>query len=660
MELSSFESLQAISSFIQTLPQFQGDVIDRLNADFTSLAVEIKQSNLSEDEFEILKLRNSLVAIINEMFKGAPLLQKLFIAFGMEFPHEYSQIRDNLEKFGFETGDTGNILIKGEIQSGKTAMMILSSMCFMACGSDVFIVCRNSRSDVSQFCRRFEDISKRLFKKFQLPRFEISDLKHRQIDELPRIFVVCFNKSNMLKLKDIAKARGCRRTVLFVDEADVRNETQHEFVSLKTFAQQTVMVSATVQDILVEKWNIKGKNIINLSTSSVYRGLRDIIFEPRTLNTDDDVFYALADIAIDDDYKAVNPAHPKVVLVVIDRTIAGMQNIFDRFKRNLFPLDGLTIPARLPIQMSNLCVVLNTGDGIVGYHESFGSDDKKWPRGSSIGDALLWLAQNGGAERFPNIVIIAGFLAARGVNYACYDEKEPANSWHLTHEIISGNQSCASKIQALRICGNHGDNIPLKVYMTQESIDDIRKSEQLTNGLVSCITKEDHPCHRPGMKEQMTNVSCKEIPVRKEDKPANYLARATQKALNIVPNDYEDSTVLDFKRDDREDYSNMRDTLKFTKCEMDKLEMSFREWSTAKTKIGMIMRMIEPTRIYSQREIEDILISCGTRVSNLPFLLDFKVGKAQGYGRIFKKSQGKYTLYEDLRELYSRYFTINK
>ncbi len=81
--------------------------------------------------------------------------------------------------------------------------------------------------------------------------------------------------------------------------------------------------------------------------------------------------------------------------------------------------------------------------------------------------------------------------------------------------------------------------------MTPESIEDVQKSNLLTNGLISCITKEDHPCHRPGMKEQTTDASCKEIPVRREDKPASYLARATRRALNIVPNDYDGMTVMD-------------------------------------------------------------------------------------------------------------------
>lgn len=135
------------------------------------------------------------------------------------------------------------------------------------------------------------------------------------------------------------------------------------------------------------------------------------------------------------------------------------------------------------------------GTGISMYHHSFKGDIEIAGvpgvsqgqgiytfKGIGIMKALTYLRENGGKSLFSRIVVIAGHLASRCINFM-----DSSYKWHLTDEYLdpAKTMSCADLIQSMRICGNHKIVTPLKVWCNEEVMENIILTHYNLGGFIS-------------------------------------------------------------------------------------------------------------------------------------------------------------------------------
>jgi len=548
--------------------KYSEDVI-RKNKEFNTYLQFIEEEKLGDNSIYVSKLKDILTELESYVFQFVPeeLLVDLINMFEELFPEETEEIIKFWDTYGFNVSlSKKKILLKGDVQSGKTLMMILTAICYLISGKDVIFILRNKQADKYQLIKRFTDVFERLRdeKKFSHPSFKIVDKK----DYPPKnccIFVDIYSKTNIKKLKRKLVPRNMKNSVLFIDEADCRDDIKDkEFIDLCLSTGTNIFISATVQDILVSNWGINGDTIIPISISQDYRGIDKLnIITERSLTEKDELLWTFCDISIDDEYVDYNRDHPKIVLVNIDRELEQIGNFFNKFKNNDFTEDGIQF--KLPSSMTNLCVIEYTGKGIKIFHDEIRFENLKnlspkikYESGNfilqktvSIGDVLLWMARNGGKTVFPNIVIISGDMAGRGINFACYDSLNPINNWHITHQVLikSDTSSCSNVIQSCRILGRYTDDIPLKLYTTKSIKQKITGGYKLCNELVDVIINENNPLHQEEYKTCGTNESCGKIPIRKSSNPSKFVSRKKIK-FNLVG---DDEFSIPFMRDEEDE-----------------------------------------------------------------------------------------------------------
>lgn len=516
--------------------------------DWRSHTREMKQE---EDPHYVDKARHLFYSLHDAVYRYelAEYLDSLLNLLEERFPHEVFQARacEHLLHFSHAAG-ASSFLLKGDVQSGKTSIMIILALCYLSQNRDVVVLLRNRCDDKIQFIDRFRAFGEYLESRGLWSRnFALADKNLAPAHA--GMFVEIYSDKHVQELESIVRGRGAgAETVLLVDEADVRDDAKDEsFRSLCGAVGTKLFVTATVQDILVSDWRIYGRNIISLSPRGNYKGVNELqIAVVESLATSEDLFYAVCDVAVDK-VGGRAPMHPKIALLCVERKVCFIDALFEQFRQNCFQL-GDGVEARLPVEMGDVCAIAYTGKGIRVAHSSLGAADfaplaavrraagfVHLRPGVAIKEVLLWLAQNGGRARFPNIVIVTGDLANRGINFACYGAT-PAEEWHVTHQILDkpGASSAASVLQACRIMGCFNDDIPLKLYTTRECADKIRMSYALTGEILECITNDRHPLHKPAYLEEYTRESCKTIPIYKKAKPARFLAHKPARALNLV------------------------------------------------------------------------------------------------------------------------------
>ena len=337
-------------------------------------------------------------------------------------------------------------LIKGHVQSGKTNFMICASSLFVSLGYAVVHLLRDRISDRAQIHERFEK------------------------DKMANIHLALCNKKSILKVFTNVKDSKLQY-ILFIDEVDFvdsGNKTQKydAIQDLKKNAYCTFGVSATVMDP-IGKENISFKNIILLGTESkygTYKGvdkIQMIEIDKKSKYTgsvhsdlfDEDV--GLLDFI--DEFTTRRPisflheTYPHICLVNICRAKGPCFKAQERLQR--------THP--------NLATIVYNGDGISFRYGKIVRNEKK-----TISKFLQELKDEG-VSTYPYIMIFAGDLAGRCISFVSEDYK-----WHLTDQRLLISTSCDEPelIQKIRLCGVYNDEIPLKLYTTKKTIEELRKA----------------------------------------------------------------------------------------------------------------------------------------------------------------------------------------
>jgi len=368
-------------------------------------------------------------------------------------------------------------LIKGHVQSGKTNFMICASSLFISMGYSVVHLLRDRSSDRDQLYDRLTHFNKDLR--------VIKNTGTIGSKKVPQIYLALSNKSSVSKVFKIV-SKSSFPYILFIDEVDYVDSGDSETVKkyeiiqeMKKNAYCTFGVSATIMDQL-GKEDLSSKNIILLNTKTTYKGIDSIqLVEINkkckyTGTVNEDLFKQdIGLLSFINDFSKRQPSvyllekYPNICLVNICRTKGPCFNVQERL--------GNSHP--------KLATIVYNGDGI-----SFRQGEVEFKEKISISNCLQQLKDNGGVDKYPNIIIFAGDLAGRCVSFVSEDYK-----WHLTDQRLLISSSCDEPdlIQKIRLCGVYNDDLPLRLYATKKTIDELRKAYLRQEEIVSSLQDKD-------------------------------------------------------------------------------------------------------------------------------------------------------------------------
>lgn len=350
--------------------------------------------------------------------------------------------------------------------------MICASALFVSMGFSVVHLLRDRTSDRDQIHARLLNFQEDHNKAFgQTMRVIKTAGAGAKSIASPQIYLALCNKPSVTKVLAIVKASE-RPYIFFIDEVDFVDSgdatKKYEAIqSMKKGAYCVFGVSATIMDPL-GKENITSKNIILLGTASKhgnYKGLDRIqllevdkkckytgTVDSNLFKTDEGLKAFVDEFVTRQPIRYLTKTQPNICLVNICRT------------------KGPCFKAQADLSKSHpkLATIVYNGDGI-----SFRQGKTSFKERTTISSCLQKLKDNGGVAKYPHIIIFAGDLAGRCISFVSEDYK-----WHLSDQRLLISSSCDEPelIQKIRLCGIYNDDIPLKLYTTKKTIDDLYKA----------------------------------------------------------------------------------------------------------------------------------------------------------------------------------------
>jgi len=299
--------------------------------------------------------------------------------------------------------------------------------------------------------------------------------------------------------------------ILLVDEADaigyseIKEEDERpkhhapiEYQQLLKNTKQIYEISATVFDILYGNTTLTNNNIVVVRPPPTYKGIKDgiqfIPFKEKITRWTKDMCIHEADPNIHLVYEELSKVpiflpqryscpldHPVIILHKANVFHYHHDMLLENFIKGESLRDAWTviIEDSRAIQLYNINLI---GRKIRIMNETF-EDTKNngmflfTSKSIDIQCVLQWLIDNGGATKFHHILIKTGRQAGRSRSYVSSD-----GNWHLTHEYYSPSKSgrnAADLVQAVRLCHNRPDSIPLTIFAPITVCEDLQKADTI-------------------------------------------------------------------------------------------------------------------------------------------------------------------------------------
>lgn len=375
------------------------------------------------------------------------------------------------------------ISVKGHVQSGKTNFMIFMSSLFMHIGFSVVIMLRNIDADREQIYNRITDFYKKNYKY----DYDYNIVKKIKNDMNIKSGSTClfFGISNDVNINNINNALYFldRPYILFIDEVDYvdsgTGKKDSSFRILKDNSYCIFGISATVMDVLAKE-DIKSKNMILLKAPLNYKGFvnnminmveicKKVKYSSKKdidlLKKNKFIKDFIDDYILKDIYNEYN--HPNICLFNVTRCINPC----------------LKLQQYISIKYPDVVTIVYNGQGLTLCIGDFIKEDI-----FTISDALQYLKDNGGCDKYCHILIFSGDLAGRGISFVSSDYK-----WHLTDEVlfVSNIADEPELQQKIRLCGCYNDDIPLTLYSTKKILLDLKKAcMKQEEYLLACINSD--------------------------------------------------------------------------------------------------------------------------------------------------------------------------
>lgn len=282
----------------------------------------------------------------------------------------------------------------------------------------------------------------------------------------------------------------------------------------------------------------------------------------------------------------------------------------------------------------------------------------------SIVYVLQYLKDNGGADRFSRILIIAHGLVGRGIQIVSEDY-----GWHLTHMFYrpSSSTRASAYLQDMRLCGIYRDTIPLTCMLEQKVYENLYKSYMLQEDLFQRISNETSEPMKRWLVHQ--RIFQEKFPKCKATKTGSIQGIRT----NIELED-QGMSMAEFNRPICITKMNRRLEMSTTPTEKDKDSVEdldkkewdrltnpnngmFQKWARDDntSAIARFMRNgLDPRKRYTKKEMLEL---CGEYRLNLSDIIKLdKKEKTHYLGSILVKQGQLYSLHPQLLESFERYF----
>lgn len=369
------------------------------------------------------------------------------------------------------------IVVKGNIQSGKSSLMIYYSSYMVEKESmNSVIILRNIDDDVKSMKIKLEKF--RIEKKFKydivyVGSEDASELKYKMTCK-NKIFLIEGNSTQLLKFNNNISA-DTHPLTMCIDELDLNmkddaTKFQKEFARLLSSGKisQIIGITGTALPVFFKKVDLKQEQIISLESPINYKGIHNITVTDIDISDPNIIEKTLVDM-LESDYAFYDKdgmKHPAIVLIKDEHIKSKQKEQMKKLHEN-------------PKLKENFCLIVQNGNGIdieMCGNKKISLKKKK----ISINQALQTL-KNLNDPEIRYIAIIAGNLASRGLSYVSDDY-----CWHLTHEIlIAPNNSTGTSItQGCRLCGCYSDDIPLVMFTSLEIKNEIRAYDALQERIV--------------------------------------------------------------------------------------------------------------------------------------------------------------------------------
>ena len=401
------------------------------------------------------------------------------------------------------------IILKGEMQSGKTLWMITRALIDIYNGKTAIVVLRELSDDQLQLVARIKKINDEYIavgkEKFGIDLSDMVDIVEN-IHDLAKCsdkmkqnimsgttpkFIACIsNMSPLNKLVDMIRVTKRPQYSLYIDESDyvdVGNSSKRSTGKsnalhiLKTCAYRVTMVSATIIENIYHN-DVNPKNIFWLEPPSCYKSVRQFDF----LATKEKILFS---VCTDANFFETDPGLKNHM-----KELANQPLFSDSTGRVMPPIHlfnlGSSVESQKKAQQNlikmypNISSIVYNGEGIYFYSPHFVNKtitigktkmNKQGPihQGHITMADMLGFCQGRGVKVFPRIAIFSGKLAGRGISYVS-GKMNKGIGWHVNSLRLARSSSMnnASLLQAIgRLCGCFNDNVPLRLYVDQPTCD---------------------------------------------------------------------------------------------------------------------------------------------------------------------------------------------
>jgi hypothetical protein len=600
-----------------------------------------------------------------------------------------------------DIGSSFSTLLKGAVQSGKSR--IIFGLCLLHSimdASNVFVMVRNFTDDYDQFRRNFlaflgeyeafllsegldhDDIADRM------PSFYYigSIMKDKQGRDVEMCEDMIRGRCVMIALandRQLGVFNNYYETlfntmdntvdlVVIVDEADqlVYSDGIHftpQFEYLFEFTTHLYGISATIYEAFYDpKGYFSTDRVFYLTPPIDYKGLSSLVYESisktkKGLSDDEDLARFFENEKNRQPFHIADGVrHPRIALIKTESLISEqdklMSGVVSRYKKEftVITYNGTACRIYSP-ELIGVRMILP----ICRKKQATSSTDRVHVfNNCALPYVLQYLKDNGGADRFPRILILSYKLVGRGINIVSADF-----DWHLTHMFYrpSKGTSVTAMIQSIRLCGVYKDNIPLTCIMEKEMYDEMYKGYMLQEDIFQRVksTKTDKSLtewmrSQMFLKDKVPNgtlyKTCRfrgRITDKKEEDEGMSLdefnqGRCITKTM-IIPAMIQIKTGFNLKEHER--------------LTNDKNGM-FKKWAdiTNRSVIARFMREgLEPRREYTKKEITALWETFAPN-TGIKSLMKFCSGKSRSYGEIITQRNNRYFLIETLRDAFDRYF----
>lgn len=307
-------------------------------------------------------------------------------------------------------------------------------------------------------------------------------------------------------------AVGAKPYVLLIDEADAigygdiideeirpKYHAAHEYEVLLENTTQTYEITATVFDILYGNTSLTTENIVVVRPPPTYKGIRDgVQFIPfaqkmgkwnvdtEIEEADPNMIKVYTDLGNLPTFTMSRYSCPIDHPIIVLHKSYVWQKHHDMFLRSFCINPQFKTNWTIIVEDSRACqlyhydlrgTTVKIGAEIVTDNVKYPGLFKFMHKSIDIQIILQWLIDNGGAAKFHHIIIKTGQQAGRSRSYVSDDGR-----WHLTHEYFSPSKygrNTADLIQAVRLCHNRPDSIPLVMFAPEKVCIALQKADML-------------------------------------------------------------------------------------------------------------------------------------------------------------------------------------